>query len=204
MSFALNSRAFLPALVAAASLTLASHAFAQDAAKPAPAKAKPAAKQAHPAAHSKHAAKTTSKKTAAKNAKQPVAEVAPPAASPEQVAAAEKVYYGVSDCEFKQTLDVTMNQKYPAYVDVKFDKKQWTMKPVMSSTGALRLEDVRNQAIVIQIAQKSMLLNTVTGQRLVDECVGAQQRELALQARASAEASKDSLAIAPPAAPDNK
>ena len=50
------------------------------------------------------------------------------------------------------------------------------MKPMISSTGAVRLEDVQKEALLIQIANKTMVMNQKTGQRLVDNCVHAAQR----------------------------
>ena len=50
------------------------------------------------------------------------------------------------------------------------------MKPVLSSTGALRLEDVKGRMLMLQIANKSMLLDTQVGQRIVDGCVHEKQR----------------------------
>jgi hypothetical protein len=44
------------------------------------------------------------------------------------------------------------------------------MKPVSSNTGAVRLEDIRGKVLLVQIPFKSMLLNTQTGQRIVDSC----------------------------------
>jgi len=49
------------------------------------------------------------------------------------------------------------------------------MKPVLSSTGALRLEDVKGQTMMLQIAYKSMLMDVKVGRRLVDECVHEKQ-----------------------------
>jgi len=132
--------------------------------------AQTAAPAAKPAA--KHAAKAPAKKAAPAKA-DPV----PAAASPEQITAAERVYYGVYDCEFNQTVDISINSKYPAWVDVKHGKNTYLMKPVLSSTGALRLEDIRDEALMVQIASKSMLLNTKTGTRIVDACVSPKQRE---------------------------
>jgi hypothetical protein len=51
------------------------------------------------------------------------------------------------------------------------------MKPVESQTGAIRLEDVKGETLVVQIAAKSMLLNVKTGQRLLDGCVSDKHRE---------------------------
>ena len=59
------------------------------------------------------------------------------------------------------------------------------MKPVLSSTGAIRLEDVRGETLMVQIASKSMLLNVKTAQRIVDDCVSPKQRELMAEAKAA-------------------
>jgi hypothetical protein len=47
----------------------------------------------------------------------------------------------------------------------------------LSSTGALRLEDVKGQTLMLQIAHKSMLMDVKIGQRLVDDCMHAKQLE---------------------------
>ena len=109
----------------------------------------------------------------------------PAAATPEQVDAAERVFYGTYDCEFKQSIDIVASPKYPSYVDVKHGKAEYLMKPVLSSTGAIRLEDVRGDTLMVQIASKSMLLNVKTAQRIVDDCVSPKQRELIEAARAA-------------------
>jgi len=75
--------------------------------------------------------------------------------------------------------------KYPAYADVKFGHTSWLMKPVLSSTGAVRLEDVHGQTLMVQIAAKSMLLDVKAGKRLVDECICPKQRELVAEAKSS-------------------
>jgi hypothetical protein len=82
-----------------------------------------------------------------------------PDAQPEQVKAAELVYYGAYDCEFQQTVNIAQSAKHPSYVDVALGKQSWLMKPVLSSTGAVRLEDVHGETLMVQIASKSMLLN---------------------------------------------
>jgi len=112
-----------------------------------------------------------------------------PDAYPEQVKAAELVYYGKYDCEFNQTVDIAQSPKYPAYVMVKHNKGEWLMKPVLSSTGAIRLEDVRGETLMVQIATKSMLLNTMTAHRIVDDCVSPKQREQIEAAKAAKAAS---------------
>ena len=119
----------------------------------------------------------------------PVVEAPIAEAGPEQQQAAEQVFYGPYQCEFNQTVEVEKSPKHASYVDVKAGKSSWLMKPVLSSTGAIRLEDVKGGALMVQIASKSMLLNTKTAQRIVDDCVNPKQRELmAVMAQAKAAA----------------
>ena len=111
-------------------------------------------------------------------------------ANEEQLAAADRAYMGQYDCEFKQSVHITHHPK-PGYVNVAWQKETFTMKPVLSSTGALRLEDVTGRTLMIQIANKSMLLDTKVGRRLVDECLHPEQRaaiEATKLARAAAAA----------------
>jgi hypothetical protein len=122
-------------------------------------------------------------KSAAKTPAKPAFTI--PDATPDQVKAAELVYYGAYDCEFQQSVNVVQSPKHPAYVDVKFGSGAWLMKPVLSSTGAIRLEDVRGDTLMVQIASKSMLLNVKAGKRLVDDCVSQKQRELVAEAKAA-------------------
>ena len=139
-----------------------------------------AAMAADPATPAKPAAKPAA--AAAKKAPPKKAEATLPAADQAQLDAAERTLYGPYDCEFNQKIDVSINPKFPGYVDVAFGKKLFTMKPVSSSTGALRLEDVKGVTLLLQIANKSMLMDTKAGQRLVDGCVHEKQRAAAAAA----------------------
>ncbi len=132
----------------------------------------PAGAQTAPPAKAAKAPPKAMKKAA------PPAEAPIPDAGPDQVKAAEMVYTGKYDCEFNQTIDVTPSAKHAAYIDLRSGKSDWLMKPVLSSTGAIRLEDVRGETLLVQIAAKSMLLNVKTGHRIVDACVSPKQREL--------------------------
>jgi hypothetical protein len=156
------------------------------------------AAEAQTAAPAKPAAKAT--KAATKPMKKAAPVEAPiPDAQPDQVKAAEMVYYGKYDCEFNQTVDIAQSVKHSAYVEVKEGKGQWLMKPVLSSTGAIRLEDVKGETLMVQIASKSMLLNVKTAHRIVDDCVSPKQRELmeaAKAAKAADEAAAKSAAAA--------
>ena len=143
-----------------------------------------------PAKAAKPAAKTAAKPKAAA----PVFTV--PDAEPDQVKAAELVYYGMYDCEFSQTVSIVQSPKYSAYVDVKHGKNDWLMKPVLSSTGAIRLEDVRGETLMVQISSKSMLLNVKTAHRIVDDCISPKQRELMAEAKAAKAAADAGTAAA--------
>jgi hypothetical protein len=119
----------------------------------------------------------------AKKSKQPAVEKPLAPADAAQMEAAERTYFGAYECELKQSLDVNMNTKTPGYVDVKFNTKTYTMKPIASSTGAIRLEDVTGKTLLIQIANKSMLMDVKAGNRLVDDCVHEKQRAASAAAK---------------------
>jgi hypothetical protein len=92
-------------------------------------------------------------------------------ADPEQLLAASQTLIGPYDCEFKQSLSITRHQ-IDGYVVVTFSSKAYTMKPVRSSTGAVRLEEVSGgPMLMVQIPTKSMLMDTARGRRIVDACV---------------------------------
>lgn len=161
-----------------------------------PATVKPIAKAAPKAPAAK--GKATAKKA------QPVDEPPTPATE-EQRNASQRVYYGEYQCEFKQTLHIHPSDQHPAYVDLRFAKARYLMKPVLSSTGAIRLEDVKGQTLMVQIASKSMLLNVKAGIRLVDDCVGeghlaetaAAKQRVALEAAQEAPGNSTSAAAKP-------
>lgn len=131
----------------------------------------------------KPAAKTAKKSPTAATKKSPPADLPLTAATEEQISAAGWVYYGEYECEFKQVVQIKASEQHPAYVDLQFGKSSYLMKPVLSSTGAIRLEDVKGQTLMVQIASKSMLLNVRTGSRLVDACVGESHRAAMLAAK---------------------
>ena len=153
----------------------------------------PSGAAATPAA--KPAAKAPAK-PAARPAPKPAAKPAAPAlpdASPEQMQAAEITHFGAYDCEFGQTVRVENHPRHAGYVDVHHHKNVWTMKPVLSSTGALRLEDVRGRMLMLQVANKSMVMDTKVGQRVLDGCMHEKQKAFVKPA------DSDGLGIAPAA-----
>ena len=130
--------------------------------------------------------------------KAPVApvEVVPEPATPEQISASERVYYGEYGCDFQQVIHISASERHPSYVELRFAKNRYLMKPVLSSTGAIRLEDVKGQTLMIQIASKSMLMNVKSGTRLVDACVSPVQR-VAIESAKASPAPENTLLTAP-------
>ena len=112
-------------------------------------------------------------------------EVKLPEATPDQEKAAELVYYGLYECELNQNLNILASTTHLFYFDVKHGKTTWLMKPVLSTTGAVLLEDVKGQTLMVQIGSKSMLLNVKTRHRIVDACISPRQRELLEAAKTS-------------------
>lgn len=98
-------------------------------------------------------------------------------ATPEQMSAAERVLVGQYDCEFGQRISIDPHDGQQGYFRLRHGQQSWLMKPTLTATGAVRLEDVRGAALMIQILTKSMLLDPRKGQRLVDGCVHQVQRE---------------------------
>jgi hypothetical protein len=99
-----------------------------------------------------------------------------PKADDEQKAASDLVHYGKYVCDEKFEVFIERNPVAAHYVDVRYKRDVWVMKPVASATGAVRLEDTRGKVLLVQIPFKSMLLNTQTGQRIVDACQHDVQR----------------------------
>ena len=124
-------------------------------------------------------------KAVGKSARKAPAQPTLPQALPEQIDAAGRVYYGAYECEFNQSVTIAKSEKHAAYVDVRSGKSTWLMKPVLSTTGAVRLEDVKGETLMVQIATKSMLLNVKAGKRLVDDCICEKQRALTAEAKAA-------------------
>ena len=157
----------LSTLAAAAALCAFSIGTMAQATAPAP--AKPAAK---PAA-AKPAAKPTAKPKAAAA---PAAAAAVVALSATQLDTAKRVNTGKADCEFDQHVSVDAIDGKPGMFKVGFKNQSFTMVPEDTTTGAVRLEDKKNGVMWLQISNKSMLMNSKVGQRMVDNCKHANQK----------------------------
>ncbi len=162
----------ISAMLAAAALALAgTAATAQDqaAGKP-PATKKAAAKPAKPAP-------TASRDELRSQAKGlALAQETAEAVSANQLAIAQRVHTGRADCEFSQSVSVDPVPGQPGHFKVGYKNASYTMVPEETTTGAVRLQDKRNGVMWLQIANKSMLMNSKIGQRMVDSCVHPEQR----------------------------
>ncbi|WP_370681616.1 hypothetical protein [Comamonas sp. GB3 AK4-5] len=129
------------------------------------------------------AKKTPAKKTAAvaagAGAAAATVAVASSNLSPEALVLADRVHTGRIGCELGQHVNVTKDGSNPGYFFVDGKGFKFHMAPVATSTGVVRLEDKGAGAVWLQIANKSMLMNQKQGQRLADECMSAEQIQVA-------------------------
>ena len=106
----------------------------------------------------------------------PVQEAPAPAVlSVEQMAIAERVQVGTSRCELAVVVTIRADARTTGRFVLDAGHKRFTLDPVVTSTGAVRLEDVSSGAVWIQLANKSMLMNQKLGQRIADDCMNPQQ-----------------------------
>ncbi len=87
-----------------------------------------------------------------------------------QISAADRVLTGSVKCEFDQSINVSPVSGKKGFFNVAYKGKTYTMVPEATTTGAVRLEDKKAGMMWLQIANKSMLMNTKAGQRMVDNC----------------------------------
>ena len=97
------------------------------------------------------------------------------ALSAEQISTADRVLLGQSRCEFDQSVNVAAVPGRKGWFNVEYKGKSYLMAPEHTTTGAVRLEDTRAGMMWLQIANKSMLMNSKIGQRMVDNCVHPKQ-----------------------------
>jgi hypothetical protein len=127
-------------------------------------------------ATTKPAAKPAAKAAARTAAAEPVV---PQSLNAAQLEIAKRVHTGNAACEFDQTVSVIPVTSHPGHFTLGFKNVNYTMVPEATTTGAVRLEDKKAGVVWLQIANKSMLMNTKVGQRMVDACQHAEQRAFA-------------------------
>jgi hypothetical protein len=100
---------------------------------------------------------------------------APAVLSAEQLVIAERVQLGTSQCELAVVVTVRADAHTAGRFVLEAGRKRYSLDPVVTSTGAVRLEEASSGAVWIQLANKSMLMNQKLGQRMADDCMNPQQ-----------------------------
>lgn len=142
-----------------------------------PAATKPAAAKAAPAKVDPASSRVQLKSAANQVATGIIAAEA--ALTPAELAIADQVHVGRMPCELGAFVTVTADTTSPGRFHVEGKGFKYYMSPVATTTGTVRLEDVRGGAVWLQIANKSMLMNQKLGQRLADECMSPEQTVVA-------------------------
>ena len=102
-----------------------------------------------------------------------------------ELAIADKVLVGTKPCELGNTVRIEVDEQQPGYFRLTMGLHRYRVRPVETSTGAVRLEDPEQGAVWIQLSNKSMLMNQKLGRRLADECASPVQRAAAEAAKAN-------------------
>ena len=97
------------------------------------------------------------------------------ALTPAELAVAGSVYVGRLPCELGAFVTITPDGKKPGYCDLQTGPHKFRMIPVVTSTGAIRLEDAKAGGVWLQLSNKSMLMSQKLGSRLADECMSPAQ-----------------------------
>lgn len=97
------------------------------------------------------------------------------ALSPQELEIAHQIEVGDVACELGVAVSIKADPIKPGYFNVQGKKFKFRMVPVVTSTGALRLQDARAGAVWLQLANKSMLMNQKAGVRLADACMSPAQ-----------------------------
>lgn len=106
-------------------------------------------------------------------------EAAEAALTPAELAIAERVHVGRIPCELGAFVTVEADKKLPGYFDIHGKAFKYHVFPVLTTTGAIRLEDQKSGAVWLQLGNKSMLMNQKNGTRLADECMAPPQLAMA-------------------------
>ncbi len=121
---------------------------------------------------------------AAQTSARTVPKVTAPAAPVQPLSEAEQavaatVHVGALPCELGQTVHLQPDQAAPGHFHLHTRTHRFHLRPVLTSTGAVRLEDAAQGAVWIQLSNKSMLMHQKLGRRLADECKSPMQQAVA-------------------------
>ncbi len=123
-------------------------------------------------AATKSPTKPVAKSAAKQEASKPVQEVP---LEPQALSIAERVHVGNLPCELGASVRMTADAQNPGYFNLQGKGYKYRMRPVSTTTGAIRLEDEKAGAVWLQLANKSMLMDQKNGRRLADECAHPDQ-----------------------------
>jgi hypothetical protein len=101
--------------------------------------------------------------------------------TPAELAIAANVHVGSLPCELGQTVTIDADAQTPGYFLLQLKNQRFRVRPVETTTGAVRLEDRLQGAVWLQLSNKSMLMSQKLGRRLADECRSPLQQVVAEQ-----------------------
>ena len=104
----------------------------------------------------------------------------------EVLSIAAKVHTGALVCEDRKMIMLWPDTALPGRFILKMNKRVYRLTPVPTASGAVRLEDDETGAVWIQTIEKSMLMDSVSSQRLADGCQSPAQKTAAKHIPASA------------------
>lgn len=87
------------------------------------------------------------------------------------------VYVGDAECDTKERVQLRAVDGRPDHFELRYRKANYLMVTEPTTTGAVRLHDIRTGFIWIQIPTTSMLLDARKGQRVATDCRFAEQVE---------------------------
>ncbi len=104
---------------------------------------------------------------------------------PHELDIAEKVHVGQLPCELGASVNITADVQAPGYFNLQGKGYKYRMRPVATSTGAIRLEDEKAGAVWLQLANKSMLMDQKNGRRVADDCAHPDQVAFAAEMKSN-------------------
>lgn len=97
------------------------------------------------------------------------------ALAPQELSIAERVHVGQLPCELGTSVLMTADANAPGYFNLQGKGYKYRMRPIATTTGAIRLEDEKAGTVWLQLSNKSMLMDQKNGRRLADECAHPDQ-----------------------------
>ncbi|APW42199.1 hypothetical protein [Rhodoferax saidenbachensis] len=99
--------------------------------------------------------------------------------SAEHLLVAQKVLVGAIPCELSNTVAIAPHAESPGRFLLTIGRQQHVMEPVLTSTGAVRLENAASGMVWLQLTNKSMLMDHKQGKRVADGCMTPGQQLVA-------------------------